>query len=145
MLTVKSDDVTGRSRAYEAIVKGENIPRPSVPESFKVLVRELQSISLDVTVLNRWQDGKDEEVDLTSDENEPRKFQPPVSLSSRDIGLEDELKGLHPKTPHIGLASVGVETKTNDTLLEDILGQEKEKKEVFEEVKLIEDLHEDKE
>ena len=46
MLTIKSDDVNGRNRAYEAIVKGDNIPRPGIPESFKVLVRELQSICL---------------------------------------------------------------------------------------------------
>ena len=114
MLTVKSDDVNGRSRAYEAIVKGENIPRAGVPESFKVLVRELQSIGLDVTVLKRWNDGKDEEVDLTSDENESRKIQSNISLSSRDIGLEEELQGLKPKitsTEELGeLAPVGVET-----------------------------------
>jgi DNA-directed RNA polymerase subunit beta len=48
MLTVKSDDVTGRSRAYEAIVKGENLPRPGVPESFNVLVKELQALGLSV-------------------------------------------------------------------------------------------------
>ena len=52
LLTVKSDDVTGRVKTYEAIVKGENIPEPSVPESFKVLVKELQSIALDVKILN---------------------------------------------------------------------------------------------
>ena len=50
ILTVKSDDVTGRVRTYEAIVKGENIPEPGVPESFKVLMKELQSLALDVRV-----------------------------------------------------------------------------------------------
>ena len=50
MLTVKSDDVSGRSRAYEAIVKGENLPRPGVPESFNVLVKELQALGLSVTL-----------------------------------------------------------------------------------------------
>ena len=50
MLTVKSDDVVGRVKTYEAIVKGENIPEPGVPESFKVLVKELQSLGLDVRV-----------------------------------------------------------------------------------------------
>ena len=49
-LTVKSDDVTGRVRTYEAIVTGENIPEPGVPESFKVLMKELQSLALDVRV-----------------------------------------------------------------------------------------------
>jgi DNA-directed RNA polymerase subunit beta len=48
MLTVKSDDVPGRSRVYEAIVKGENPPEPGVPESFNVLVKELQSLCLDI-------------------------------------------------------------------------------------------------
>ena len=47
-LTVKSDDVVGRVKTYEAIVKGENIPEPGVPESFKVLIKELQSLGLDV-------------------------------------------------------------------------------------------------
>ena len=53
ILTVKSDDVVGRVKAYEAIVKGQNIPEPGVPESFKVLIKELQSIGLDIRVLNR--------------------------------------------------------------------------------------------
>jgi DNA-directed RNA polymerase subunit beta len=48
MLTVKSDDVQGRSRVYEAIVKGDNLPEPGVPESFRVLVKELQSLGLSV-------------------------------------------------------------------------------------------------
>ena len=54
ILTVKSDDVRGRVKAYEAIVKGQNIPQPGVPESFKVLIKELQSIALDIRVLNRF-------------------------------------------------------------------------------------------
>ncbi len=60
ILTVKSDDVVGRVKTYEAIVKGQNIPAPGIPESFKVLIKELQSLSLDVRVMNR--DG--EEIDL---------------------------------------------------------------------------------
>ena len=51
ILTVKSDDVVGRVKTYEAIIKGENIPEPGVPESFKVLLKELQSLGLDVRVL----------------------------------------------------------------------------------------------
>jgi DNA-directed RNA polymerase subunit beta len=69
ILTVKSDDVTGRVKTYEAIVKGQNIPTPGVPASFKVMVKELQSLCLDVRVLD--QNGN--EIDLTS------------------IGMEDEL------------------------------------------------------
>ena len=60
ILTVKSDDVVGRVKTYEAIVKGQNIPAPGIPESFKVLIKELQSLSLDVRVLNR----EGEEIDL---------------------------------------------------------------------------------
>lgn len=51
MLTVKSDDIVGRVKSYESIVKGENIPQPGIPESFKVLIKELQSLSLDIKVL----------------------------------------------------------------------------------------------
>jgi DNA-directed RNA polymerase subunit beta len=50
MLTVKSDDVNGRSRVYEAIVKGQNLPEPGTPESFNVLVKELQALGLKVTL-----------------------------------------------------------------------------------------------
>ncbi len=60
ILTVKSDDVVGRVKTYEAIVKGENVPKPGVPESFKVLIKELQSLGLDVKVL----DENNEEIDL---------------------------------------------------------------------------------
>jgi DNA-directed RNA polymerase subunit beta len=52
MLTIKSDDTIGRVKAYEAVVKGENIPEPSIPESFKVLLKEMQSLALDVNVLS---------------------------------------------------------------------------------------------
>jgi DNA-directed RNA polymerase subunit beta len=72
MLTIKSDDVVGRSRAYEAIVKGENLQRPGLPESFKVLVRELQSIGLDITVQKRLRDGRTVEVDLMADDSATR-------------------------------------------------------------------------
>lgn len=68
MLTVKSDDIVGRVKTYEAIVKGENIPKPGVPESFKVLIKELQSLALDVKVL----DENKNEVELKDDlEDEP--------------------------------------------------------------------------
>jgi DNA-directed RNA polymerase subunit beta len=60
ILTVKSDDIVGRVKTYEAIVKGENIPKSGVPESFKVLVKELQSLALDIRILNRNM----EEIDL---------------------------------------------------------------------------------
>ena len=83
MLTIKSDDVNGRNRAYEAIVKGDNIPRPGIPESFKVLVRELQSIGLDITVAKK--DGI--EVDLMTDMDDLRKAAPRRTLSDIDSEL----------------------------------------------------------
>ena len=83
MLTIKSDDVNGRNRAYESIVKGDNIPRPGIPESFKVLVRELQSIGLDITVAKK--DGV--EVDLMTDMDDMRKAAPKRTLSDIDSEL----------------------------------------------------------
>lgn len=99
MLTVKSDDVTGRSRAYESIVKGENIPKPGIPESFKVLVRELQSIGLDITVLKGNLDGTEEEVDLTIEEGDAKRMFPQLSLPNRELGLGHELQSLRAKSP----------------------------------------------
>jgi DNA-directed RNA polymerase subunit beta len=66
MLTIKSDDTIGRVKAYEAIVKGENIAEPSIPESFKVLLKEMQSLALDVHVMS--DDGRDVEVREEDDE-----------------------------------------------------------------------------
>ncbi|MGN0589670.1 MAG: DNA-directed RNA polymerase subunit beta, partial [Ruminiclostridium sp.] len=60
ILTVKSDDVVGRVKTYEAIVKGEDVPKPGVPESFRVLIKELQSLGLDIKIL----DSDNEEIDL---------------------------------------------------------------------------------
>ncbi|MBR4973100.1 MAG: DNA-directed RNA polymerase subunit beta, partial [Clostridia bacterium] len=60
ILTVKSDDVVGRVKTYESIVKGQNIPKPGVPESFRVLIKELQSLGLDIKVL----DENNDEIDL---------------------------------------------------------------------------------
>ncbi|HQD19967.1 MAG TPA: DNA-directed RNA polymerase subunit beta, partial [Bacillota bacterium] len=78
ILTVKSDDVVGRVKTYEAIVKGENIPEPGVPESFKVLVKELQSLGLDVKVL-----GEDTtEVEIGEDDDEPGEL---------EVNLEQDL------------------------------------------------------
>ncbi len=70
ILTVKSDDVVGRVKAYEAIVKGENIPEPGIPESFKVLIKEFQSLALDVSVLKSGQGevAVDEDVEDITDE-----------------------------------------------------------------------------
>ena len=84
ILTVKSDDIIGRVKTYEAIVKGQNVPKPGVPESFKVLLKELQSLGLDVMVL----DKDDEEIDLrqTFDDDDD------VGLHSVDDDAFSEVK-----------------------------------------------------
>ena len=86
ILTVKSDDVTGRVKTYEAIVKGENIPTPGVPESFKVLVKELQSLCLDVKVL----DKEGEEIELRDDEEEDSVMNYHEEMVSSDPEIEAE-------------------------------------------------------
>ena len=70
ILTVKSDDVVGRVKTYEAIVKGQNVPNPGIPESFKVLIKELQSIGLDLSVL----DINNNEIDLKQDFEEENEI-----------------------------------------------------------------------
>ncbi|MBQ6897727.1 MAG: DNA-directed RNA polymerase subunit beta [Clostridia bacterium] len=88
ILTIKSDDIVGRVKAYEAIVKGEAVPRPGIPESFKVLVRELQSLALDITVFD--EDGI--EIDLQQDycdDEAPAADLPPVP----DDAAADEFLG----------------------------------------------------
>ena len=89
ILTVKSDDVTGRVKTYEAIVQGQNIPTPGVPESFKVLVKELQSLALDVRVL----DKNGEEIELAKigdDDLETPNYVSPIEdedgISASDLG-----------------------------------------------------------
>ena len=85
ILTVKSDDVNGRTKTFEAIVKGQNVPTPGVPESFKVLVKELQSLSLDVRVLDR--DGH--EITLSSLADEEMANIPNYIDSARDGDQND--------------------------------------------------------
>ncbi|MGN0508011.1 MAG: DNA-directed RNA polymerase subunit beta, partial [Ruminococcus sp.] len=95
ILTVKSDDVVGRVKTYEAIVKGQNIPAPGIPESFRVLIKELQSLALDVRVL----DSKGEEIDIKQkfDEDEdiaeataPSEFEEENVMTSMDGYTLDE-------------------------------------------------------
>ena len=69
ILTVKSDDISGRTKTYEAIVKGQNIPTPGIPESFKVLVKELQALCLDVRVLD--EEGEDIDISGLYDDDTP--------------------------------------------------------------------------
>ena len=79
ILTVKSDDVVGRVKTYEAIIKGENIPEPGIPESFKVLIKELQSLALDIKVLNenheeiKIRESAEEEMELMDRQDQVRR------------------------------------------------------------------------
>ncbi|MFZ5645249.1 MAG: DNA-directed RNA polymerase subunit beta [Bacillota bacterium] len=77
ILTVKSDDVVGRVKTYEAIVKGENVPEPGVPESFKVLIKELQSLGLDVKVLSE----DDREIEI-------KEIEEDIHETAKDLGLD---------------------------------------------------------
>ena len=89
ILTVKSDDVVGRVKTYEAIVKGENIPTPGVPESFKVLIKELQSLMLDVKVL----DENMEEIPIRESVDEEDDYiQKPMNLDAEMNGQAEEDK-----------------------------------------------------
>ena len=85
ILTVKSDDVVGRVKTYEAIVKGENIPEPGIPESFKVLLKEMQALALDMKVL----DENDNEVEIKENiEYNDSEFK--FEMGSDKAGLENE-------------------------------------------------------
>ena len=88
ILTVKSDDVTGRVKTYEAIVKGHNVPTPGVPESFKVLVKELQSLCLDIKILGE----NGEEVDLKDDDDDDSIYGAGgTALPEDEITMDDDL------------------------------------------------------
>ena len=110
ILTVKSDDVVGRVKTYESIVKGQNIPKPGVPESFKVLIKELQSLGLDVKVL----DKNDEEIDLkqTFDDDDD------IGLGTSAIpeGEDTDFEG---DTVADDLTGFGLEDENGDAIAEE--------------------------
>ena len=86
ILTVKSDDTVGRVKTYEAIVKGQNVPKPGVPEAFKVLVKELQSLGLDLKVLNI----NNEEIDLKQSFDEDEELVPQPAIEDHiDFGVDE--------------------------------------------------------
>ena len=97
ILTVKSDDVNGRTKTYEAIVKGHNVPEPGVPESFKVLVKELQSLCLDIRVLDKngdeielKEDDDDDTTVYTSESKETYVVDDDNTINSEGYAIEDE-------------------------------------------------------
>ena len=116
ILTVKSDDVTGRVRTYESIVKGHNIPQPGVPESFKVLVKELQALCLDVQVLDR--DGN--QIELKEDEDAMDTF----NLARMDA--EDERHRSNPFADEAELEDAGFEYVADDEVNADFAGNDQE-------------------
>ena len=90
ILTVKSDDVVGRVKTYEAIVKGENVPDPGIPESFKVLVKELQSIGLDIKVLNE----DEEEISLRDSDED-------IVETAREVDIDIEGRVVEPTSEEV--------------------------------------------
>ena len=105
ILTVKSDDVTGRVKTYEAIVKGHNVPKPGVPESFKVLIKELQSLCLDMKVL----DAEGNEIELKDDDEDT--YQP----GSRDDFYDRDDDYVYQDSKESELASAGGFTFKGDS------------------------------
>ena len=88
ILTVKSDDVVGRVKTYEAIVKGQPVPKAGIPESFRVLIKELQSLGLDMVV----QDEDGDEIDLKQTYDDDESYAPDLTVGD-DVLVEDELSG----------------------------------------------------
>ena len=109
LLTVKSDDVTGRVRTYEAIVKGHNVPQPGVPESFKVLVKELQSLCLDIQVLDR----DCNQIELKEDEDALDTF----NLARMDA---DDERSRNPFADEAELEDAGFEYVPDDEVEADL-------------------------
>lgn len=95
MLTVKSDDIVGRVRTYEAIIKGETIPEPGIPESFKVLIKELQSLALDIKLLDKdeneikLKDTTSEDVKSIHEIDEENSVNRPKKQYIKDRGLDN--------------------------------------------------------
>ena len=106
ILTVKSDDVVGRVKTYEAIVKGQNVPTPGIPESFKVLVKELQSLGLDVKVL----DKNDEEIDLKQSFDDDDD----IGLQHMDDEVLNNLVEVEGDMEGYGVEDAGLEEETDE-------------------------------
>ena len=98
ILTVKSDDIVGRVKTYEAIVKGKNIPKPGAPEAFRVLIKELQSLALDIKIL----DVNSKEVDLKETLESDDNMGLVTQEESKFVEAESSLKGFDVSEPEIG-------------------------------------------
>ena len=120
ILTVKSDDVVGRVKAYEAIVKGQNIPEPGVPESFKVLIKELQSIGLDIRVLSK----DSNEIFISDDDDDDDKA---IRKTAQDMGVDVGSFGDHdvkaPSEPPNDIIADDIVPDLSDSDLDDQLSK----------------------
>ena len=122
MLTVKSDDVVGRVKTYEAIVKGENVPEPGVPESFKVLVKELQSLGLDVRLYSE----DNQELELKENIEEGIEYDPEKEkklLSEEQVIADGDLE-----------EGYGEELEDDMLLDDEVSDMEEDSDELFEEL-----------
>jgi len=120
MLTIKSDDTIGRVKAYEAIVKGENIPEPNIPESFKVLLKEMQSLGLDVSILSE----EGESVEMIEEDDELRR-------AAEELGI-DLSAGLKKEKPSDEDSDAAVGLLTTDQDLADMEEEEEKTEEKVE-------------
>ncbi len=122
ILTMKSDDVVGRVKTYEAIIKGDNIPEPGIPESFKVLLKELQSLSLDVKILT----SDNREIDIKEDLEEVPEVTVNIEGSEKELVIGD-----------VGAAKV--ETPVDEGDVDVMEAQDSEKEAVLEDSYIIQD------
>ncbi len=129
VLTVKSDDVVGRVKTYEAIVKGENVPEPGIPESFKVLIKELQSLALDVKVFGDenkeieikesvYDDMEDLDVNIEGREDEATSYLDLDDEETRDV-IDDEFE-----IDNLDAVEISDGDELNEDLIGDMFGEE---------------------
>jgi DNA-directed RNA polymerase subunit beta len=133
ILTVKSDDVVGRVKTYEAIVKGNNVPQPGIPESFKVLVKELQSLGLDVRVY----DKDNEEIDLKQNFDDDMGFSPSDDKAFSHVNDAEDAEGYQLEDEEGNIIeddedeNSDVDEDFDDLLDNEILSEEDESKEKY--------------
>jgi len=125
ILTVKSDDVVGRVKTYEAIVKGENIPEPGVPESFKVLIKELQSLGLDVSVLSE----EDQKIDIKDLEDDATDM-------AHELGMDEQFSV-------VDVSKAGDDDKTDGEEADELVEEEGDDNEIYDIDEEVGDLTED--
>ena len=109
IITIKSDDRVGRRKTYEAIIKGQELPKPGIPEAFKVLVKELQALSMDVSLLD--QDG--EKIDMDALAKEAEKEERKINSSIRNLTGEGAVESV------VDQEALGMGTRIADEKFDD--------------------------